>query len=80
MEAFAAVVGAVVALVAVFFVVRNQIAKNAELKAHVDAKFAEMRAYADKVEAGAREYGDELWDEAKALQVKLAEVVGRISK
>lgn len=79
MEAMAAVIGAVVALVAVFFVIRNQVLRHAELKAYTDSKLAEIKAYADKVEVGAREYGDELWDEAKAVQVKVAEIVGKMS-
>lgn len=61
--------GAVVALVVLFFVVRNQVRKHEEL-----------RQYVEQLEAGARAYSDELWDEVKATQVKVAEMLGKLSK
>lgn len=67
------VVGFIVACVAMFFVLRNQVRKNEELKAYADREIEKLKTYS-------REQRDELLNELKAAQLKIAELFGKISK
>jgi hypothetical protein len=62
-------IGAAVASLVWFLVLRNQVRKHEEL-----------RTYVDQVEAGARAYADELWDDVSALKSRVSEVVGSLKK
>lgn len=63
-----------------YFVVRNNAAKVAEVKAHADHELEKVRVFVKALEAHSRAYSDELWDEAKAVQVKVAELIGKVGQ